>query len=266
MKLGIVSDIHEDFVSLKEALIICEKNNCDEIVCLGDIAGYDYNFYKHLKTRDLGECLTVLQQNCKYVVIGNHDLYAIRKLPTANSYFSFPSNWYDLDIEERKKHSKKRVWLYETDLPTDALNQNHISYLESLPESIIIECCDLKILFSHFIYPDFTGSSMFRFHNPWEINLHIKFMQANNINIGFSGHMHPNGLMIGESNQIKHTSFGKRQLITNEIQYFGPSIANNINKSGVVLVDFDEKSIETLKLTKSVNKVYMVYGKLFKKN
>ena len=36
MKLGFISDIHEDIVSLERALEILLKEQCDQIICLGE--------------------------------------------------------------------------------------------------------------------------------------------------------------------------------------------------------------------------------------
>jgi predicted phosphodiesterase len=266
MKLGIISDIHEDVVSLREAINVCENNQCDEIACLGDIAGFDSNFYTHNTTRDVSECLSIIQSSCKYVVIGNHDLYAIKKLPKSNIHFSFPENWYQLDIDERRKINHQKVWLYESELPNENLNPGLIEFLQKLPESIMIEINGMKILLSHFIYPDLTGSSMFRFQNPWEIKPHIKFMQNKNIQIGFSGHMHPNGLMVGKPHEIKQLAFSRKILDVNYTQYFGPSIANSINKSALLIVDFNEKTIEAIKIKRRYNKLYAMYERIFKAN
>ena len=53
MKLGIISDIHEDAERLIIALKALEKLNCDRIICLGDISGYDDRFYSYKYSRNL---------------------------------------------------------------------------------------------------------------------------------------------------------------------------------------------------------------------
>ena len=50
MKLGVVSDIHEDADNLRKALNILLAHKIDYIICLGDITGYslEQNEIKHL--------------------------------------------------------------------------------------------------------------------------------------------------------------------------------------------------------------------------
>ena len=47
MKIGLITDIHENANLLKEALRLAAKNKCDEIVCLGNIVGFDRRFENH---------------------------------------------------------------------------------------------------------------------------------------------------------------------------------------------------------------------------
>ena len=81
MKIGIISDIHEDIVSLKYIFKTFEKRRCDEIICLGDIVGFVGNYFYFSATRNASECLRLVRANCSHVLAGNHDLFAIKKLP-----------------------------------------------------------------------------------------------------------------------------------------------------------------------------------------
>jgi len=103
MRIGFISDIHEDLHGLKRALDILGKWKCDEIICLGDIAGFSYPHYRHENNRNASECLRLVKESCSIVIPGNHDLYACRKIPEMNPGFSYPDNWYDMDFTSRKQ-------------------------------------------------------------------------------------------------------------------------------------------------------------------
>lgn len=66
MRYAIISDIHSNLQAFQSVLRIFDSKNIDEIVCLGDIVGYNAN---------PSECIKVARENpkIKNVVIGNHD-------------------------------------------------------------------------------------------------------------------------------------------------------------------------------------------------
>ncbi len=251
MKIGIITDIHEDITSLKEAFTVIEKNNCNEIICLGDITGYDKVYNSHIKNPDASECVTAVRQNCKYAVIGNHDLYSIRKLPVSNPGFDFPGNWYSLDIKERILRAEGKVWTYENETPSIKLTKEDKEYLDSLPEYLIIEFDNIKILFSHSVYPDLTGSLVFRPHNPWNLKEHKVFSKNQKCAFSFSGHMHPAGFVRADINDIKLLSFRNYKMKNIRAHYFCPCIAGGKGKNGVIIIDLKEMTIEAVSLFKS---------------
>ena len=64
-KLGLISDTHSTTAPLKEALSIFEREQVDNIICAGDVAGYGKD--ELLPTINL-----LLDYNCQ-VISGNHD-------------------------------------------------------------------------------------------------------------------------------------------------------------------------------------------------
>ena len=63
-RIGLISDVHASPAPLREALQIFQREQVDDIFCLGDIAGY---------FDGLQPCIELLQQyHCK-TIIGNHD-------------------------------------------------------------------------------------------------------------------------------------------------------------------------------------------------
>lgn len=66
MKIGIISDIHGNYVALKEVLSELDKMNITDIYCLGDVVGY-YS--------QVNECCDELRLRNIPCVMGNHDWY-----------------------------------------------------------------------------------------------------------------------------------------------------------------------------------------------
>lgn len=189
MRIGIITDIHENTVTLTEAFRLASSYKCDEIACLGDIVGFDQRFYKFNPLHSAKACLDLVRSNCRWIVPGNHDLYAAGRLPSYTNGFTYPENWFSMDFSERKKISRGRVWTYEGEAPND-LEEEDIVFLSSLPEYIILPFAGTNCLLSHYIYPDFTGSTT----QYIERNNHLRelwnFMEEHRVMYSFSGHSH----------------------------------------------------------------------------
>ncbi len=250
MKLGIIADIHEDILRLKQAISILEKNNCDEIICLGDIVGYCIPYYEYFKERDAKECISIIKSNCNIVVIGNHDLYAIKKIPEFKAGFNYPDNWYALDFEEREKLSNKKIWLYEDDELSALINKQDKEYLHSLPEYKIVEFQGIRFLFSHFPYPDFTGSKTDFLKNGKDTDKHFQFMKDNNCLIGICGHAHIDGFALAYENELKFNSFGKYKLKKRLQCLCIPCVVYGKHENGLMIFDADTFAIEIIPLSK----------------
>ena len=99
MKLAIINGVHEDIVRLKEALSQIQERGCDEIACLGDIVGFSPQYYSYSDTKNAHGVIELVRKHCKYAVVGNHDLFALKKTPQDRTLFQYPDDWYQKTIE-----------------------------------------------------------------------------------------------------------------------------------------------------------------------
>lgn len=191
MKLGLISDIHEDAHNLK---VVLRKlhGHCDDIACLGDVVGYSKDFYSH--KADANECVRLVRENCRYVVAGNHDLFAVERIPSHHGKSHFPTNWFSLNIEEKRRLKGKTIWLYENEESVKLSEENH-AFVTSLPEYLVVESHKIRILLTHFIYPDITGSESNMLSIRQSISSHSKFMKENCCELAICGHTHIEGLV-----------------------------------------------------------------------
>lgn len=68
MKIGLISDIHASVAPLLEAFTIFEQENVDEILLLGDMAGYGEELEQSVQLLSKRECIAIL---------GNHDVWYV---------------------------------------------------------------------------------------------------------------------------------------------------------------------------------------------
>ena len=96
--IGLISDVHSSPQPLRQALEIFERENVDDIVCAGDIAGY---YDGVAPTVEL-----LLQSGCK-AIAGNHDQSWLDKNPEdadrqVRGYLQALPRRLDLDIEGQR--------------------------------------------------------------------------------------------------------------------------------------------------------------------
>lgn len=248
MKIGIITDIHEDADRLTEAIGALEKHNCDDIFCLGDIAGFDDRFYSFKYSKNLKFCIDCIKMNCRVVIPGNHDLNQLKKLPLYNTVFHFPDNWYDIDLSERKKISKGRVWLYENELLSDS-TEMLAGLFAPETDRVFIEIDKLKILFSHSILPDLSGILTKKPYKSKDFVAHFSELEANKCIIGISGHLHPNGIFRVNSKKLFNPSFSSFDINPDTTtQFICPCIADGVQDNGYTILDTTNMTIESFPL------------------
>jgi predicted phosphodiesterase len=248
MRLGFITDIHEDVQNLIRAFSILEKERCDTIICLGDIVGFTIPFYRYIESRNAEECLRLVKENCSVVVAGNHDLYAIKKTPYHTAGFNYPENWYSLDYEIRSKMSKNRIWLYEDNEIRCKISDNAKEYLLGLSETEFEEFDNIKFLFSHFCYPDFSGSAIYFPREAFHLKKHFDYMRENNCLVSISGHGHPEGIILVDENQFSFSGFGNYKLVDDTQWIVIPCVARTSRLNGVMVLDTSSREFKTISL------------------
>lgn len=247
MKLGVLADIHSDFISLEKAVRAIRKAGCDRILCLGDIVGYSYHYADYLDGRDPDACIQMVRENCDYIVCGNHDLHSIRKLPSYHVEIGMPSDWYNMDLGERSQFSKNRFWLYDDELE-NPLSRDSIEYLKKLPEKTIIRDSVLNILGTHFIWPDICGSMQGAPSTLKDFRRHLKLVKKSGCLVGLAGHAHLEGYA-----QISRKAFGmnyfrKAELIRRQQVIIVPAITRSKGKNGYLVLDTEKYNFEAIAL------------------
>ncbi len=251
MKLGFICDIHEDIQSLERAFKVLEKENCDSVLCLGDIVGFTLPFYRYIETRNADECIRLVKENCSLSVIGNHDLYAIKKIPAYKAGFNYPENWYQLDYEIRAKKARNRIWLYEDNEIRTRLSDFAKEFLNSLNEVEFFNAGEIKIMISHFCYPDFSGSAVFFPGEIFHLKKHFDFMKINNAFISFSGHGHPDGAICIDEDNFRLLKFGLHRFSENVNWLVIPCVARTTRANGVLVFDSSTLDFKIISLSNS---------------
>lgn len=249
MKLGFISDIHEDIKQLEQAFNILESHKCDKIICLGDIVGYSVPYYGFLWSRNAPEVIKLVKKKCGIVIVGNHDLFAIKKLPKYKAGFKYPENWYALDYWKRKVLAKDKVWLYEYNELPALLTKSDEKFIAKLPEFVIGNFDGIKILLSHYAYPDLVGNTKLEPKTAIEVSEHFKFMQKLGCNLGISGHDHKEGIMRFTPKKVENFNFGKVKIDKNTPTWFHvPSVVNGSFANGVTVFNTESFEVETIPL------------------
>ncbi len=249
MKIGIISDIHEDITRLNEAFELLDKEQCDEIVCLGDIVGYSVPYYRFLWSRDAHAVIESIKAKCSLIMAGNHDLFAIKKLPKFRTGYKYPKNWYSLDFKDRKRLSENKIYLYEDNELSALLTYDDKSFIQQLPEYYVKPYDSVKVLFSHYAYPDLVGNTKFEPETSEDAKKHFAFMNKRECTLGISAHDHIEGLLIFTEDEVRKVSFNETVKIADEPTWLhGPGVVNGTFANGVMVFDSGTMEITALPL------------------
>jgi predicted phosphodiesterase len=70
-RYGVIADIHGNREALAAALAALDERGAEQIICLGDIVGYN---------ADPDECVALVQKRCSVSIAGNHELIGLGRL------------------------------------------------------------------------------------------------------------------------------------------------------------------------------------------
>lgn len=252
MLIAFISDIHEDFSNLQKALESATKQGVHKVICLGDVTGYSNLHYNFSHDRNASLCIQLLQEIEATIIVGNHDLFSGRRIPSYSAGITYPDNWFNLTPSEQREKTEDMVWLYEDETPTNASN-TEIEWLISNPEFRIVQIDNLNLFCSHFLYPDLTGSLMFERYDLKNIRQHRKFASQKGGNYSFIGHLHLDGFGLFKAQcgwLSKHVNYGYKAFPFNREYRIEkndciaiPAITRNKGKSGLLYFDTSAKSV-----------------------
>jgi predicted phosphodiesterase len=254
MRIGIITDIHENTHALEEALRLAYIQKCDEIACLGDIVGYDRRFYSYDSIKSARECIRLIRSNCRWVVAGNHDLFSAGRIPSWSDGFEYPAEWFHINSNQRKAIAGGKVWCYDGDAEND-LEEEEIGFLRLQPESVIIEDSGFRFLLSHYFFPDFTGSTTHYVERGRHLSPHWEFMNLHEVQYSFSGHTHNH--FTGFAYRNSGSIFNAFQNLPNDSFYLGkekviialPPLSGEKGRTGFAIFDTDRLELSVLHFT-----------------
>lgn len=251
MRIAIITDIHENAGVLEETLRKAEELKCDELICLGDITGFDTRFYNDSILRSAKSCVRLIEEHCRWVVAGNHDLNTVSRFPSWTNGFNYPESWFEESGIDKKKMAGGKVWSYEYDSLND-LSEKELSYLNNLPEYIIPEAPLSSLLFSHYIFPDFTGSTTVYVERLNQMKKHWGFMSSNKVTVSFIGHSHnifagfsykENGLSVKAFHSLSNSDFF---LGDDPVVVLLPPLSGERGKTGFAIFDVSTRRLNII--------------------
>lgn len=217
MKLGIITDIHNNLIALKAVLERFRQMQCDKIICCGDIIGIGP--YPE-------ETVQFIMQIPNLIAVqGNHERYLLEGMP------KFYPNKEHLHYEEMKHHK----WEH------NLLSKKLIAFLKNLPYKTDMVCAGFRISVMHYCM-DKKGNFINYRQNPTQNDLNKMFADVD-ADIILYGHNHCRNICKAETLYINVGSLGC------------PARDKNIARAGILQLDKKTAEIQTLDVEYDVNTV-----------
>lgn len=156
-KIGLISDVHGNLHALLAVLAYLEKEQVDEIWCLGDIVGYG---------AFPSECIEKVRENCSIILGGNHDLAVAGKISFRE--FSF-------DAAVAGEWTVKR------------LNDSEKEFLASLEPELLVKLDGRSVLLTHGNPANPIWDYVF---GRFDVQRAAYAMEEKGVKVNFLGHSH----------------------------------------------------------------------------
>ena len=208
MKLGIITDIHNNITALKVVTEKLQQSGCDKIVCCGDIIGIGP--YPE-------ETVQYLMQIPNLIAVrGNHEKYLLNEMPT-----EYPNEEH-MGYEEMKHHK----WEH------GLLSKESVAFLRNLPYQLSFKCEGYTLAVMHYCM-DYDGHYINGKKNPSADDLEEMFENVKS-DIVLYGHNHNRNICKGDKFYINVGSLGC------------PGVAKNIARAGIVNIDNSNIDVEII--------------------
>lgn len=119
MKKALISDIHGNLEALEAVLADIKTQGITDIYCLGDVVGYGPN---------PRECIDLIMQNCKQVLLGNHDQGAMFDPDGFNQAAEKAIFWTRAQLEagNEPRSTREKRWEFLADRPRTIKENSHL--------------------------------------------------------------------------------------------------------------------------------------------
>lgn len=216
MKIGIITDIHNNLTALKAVVERLYQMKCDKIICCGDIIGIGPS---------PEETVQYMMQIPNLIAIrGNHEKYLLDGMPT-----DYPND-ENMGFAEMEHHK----WEH------NLLSQKSIAFLKSLPykKEVTYEGFDISIM--HYCM-DSDGHYIYK-ANPSEDDLKKMFANVKS-DIILYGHNHNRNICKGDRLYINVGSLGC------------PAQDKNQARAGILEIENGNADIQTIDIKYDVDNV-----------
>ena len=248
MKIAFISDIHEDIQNLEKSLVMAEKSGCQKIICLGDIFGYGLHQNKHYRQPDFDMLYSIVRKHVDMIVLGNHDVHHLGRIPDELKNNPVPDNWFDLYFDERSKIAGDKVYLHQDDIPP-AMNSRAMNFFRKFHYFSQHEFAGEKVFLSHYLYPNLSGTVSGFYLSPGEMSAHFDYLRQQSVRYSFCGHGHPNGAVMCYPHIMRIENMGSFHLKKTPVAIICPSISKSNRFSGFITFDFKEKVLDIYPLS-----------------